>query len=624
MAVLFQIRTIPTVIAALLVASFACSAALAADPKRVMMLHSFGPNFKPWSEYAKSIRTELERQSPWPLDITDHSLIAARFMGDDPERPFVEYLGALFDKNPLDLIVTIGASAAAFVQRHRQKLFASTPMVFTAVEQRRVHYSDLTAYDTVVAVKHDLPAVIQNILRLLPGTKAVTVINGNSPLEQFWLAEMRKEFEQFEGRVNFVWTNNLSFPDILKRAAALPPHSAIFWELMIVDAAGSVYQGDKALAQLHEVANAPIFSFDDSFFGGELVGGPMHSALEGSQRTAEVAIRVLGGEKPGEIKTPPLGFATPKYDWGQMQRWGISEKSLPPGSEIYFREPTIWQQYFWWLILIIAVLVLQTALIIALVYEVRRRHKAEAQARQHMSELAHMNRHATMGELATSLTHELAQPLGAILANAETAEMIVNSRSPDINGIKEILADIRRDDERAVEVIRHVRSIVKKAPGEAKNLDLNDVVREAFEFLSTQARTHDVMLTRLPASQPLNIKGDRIQLQQVIINLIINGMDAMTDAPDGQRRIIGRTTRMPDGFAEISISDFGTGISPDNLKKVFDPYFTTKTEGMGMGLSIARTIIESHNGRIWAENHASGGAVFRLVLPLAKSANGTA
>src|SRR4051812_19271130 len=125
MAVLFQIRTIPTVIAALLVASFACSAALAADPKRVMMLHSFGPNFKPWSEYAKSIRTELERQSPWPLDITDHSLIAARFMGDDPESPFVEYLGALFDKNPLDLIVTIGAPAAAFVQRHRQKLFAS-------------------------------------------------------------------------------------------------------------------------------------------------------------------------------------------------------------------------------------------------------------------------------------------------------------------------------------------------------------------------------------------------------------------------------------------------------------------------------------------------------------------
>jgi signal transduction histidine kinase len=624
MAALVRTRTIPTMIAAVLAASFACSAALAADPKRVMMLHSFGPNFRPWSEYAKSIRTELERQSPWPLDITDHSLVAARFADDDPEGPFIEYLGALFAKHPLDLIVTIGSPAASFVQRHRQKLFASTPMVFTAVEERRVQHSTLTAYDTVVAVKHDLPALIQNILRLLPDTKVVTVINGTSPLEQFWLAEMRKEFKQFEGRINFEWTNNLSFEDILKRAAALPPHSAIFWELMIVDAAGSVHQGDKALARLHEVANAPIFSFDDSFFGNELVGGPMHSVLEGGQRTAEVAIRILGGEKPGEIKTPPLGFSAPKYDWRQVQRWGISEKNLPQGSEIHFREPTIWQQYFWWLILIMAVLVLQTALIAALVYEVRRRRKAEVQAHQRMSELAHMNRHATMGELSTSLTHELGQPLGAILANAETAEMMVNAPSPDMNGIKEILADIRRDDQRAVDVIRHVRSIVKKMPGEVLNLDLNDVVREAFEFLSTQAVVRNVMLNNLPPSQPLSIRGDRIQLQQVIINLIMNGMDAMAGASDGQRRIIGRTALLPGGFAEISISDFGPGISQDNLKKVFDPFFTTKTDGMGMGLSIARTIIEAHHGRIWAENHASGGAVFRLVLPLTKSVHAAA
>ena len=165
-------------------------------------------------------------------------------------------------------------------------------------------------------------------LRLLPDTKAVTVINGTSPLEQFWLGEMRKEFKQFERQIDFAWTSNLSFDDILKRAAALPPHSVIFWELMIVDAAGTVHQGDKALAQLHEIANAPIFSFDDSFFGSELVGGPMHSVLEVSQRTAEVAIRILGGEKPGEIKTPPLGFATPKYDWGKCSVGASARKTF--------------------------------------------------------------------------------------------------------------------------------------------------------------------------------------------------------------------------------------------------------------------------------------------------------
>ncbi len=621
MAVLAYVRTISTVVAALMAASLTCTVAPAAELKRVLMLHSFGQNFKPWSEYAKSIRAELERQSPWPLDITDHSLAAAQDIDGDPESPFAEYIRALYVQRPPDLIVSIGAPAGRFIQQHRQQLFSSTPMVLTAIEQRRVQNSSLTVNDTVVAVKHDLPAIIENILRLLPGTKSVTIVNGASPLEQFWLGEMRQEFRPFEPRIDFAWTSNLSFDDILKRAAALPSHSAIFWELMIVDAVGTVHQGDKELAKLHEVANAPIFSFDNSFFGRQLVGGPMHSVLQLSQRTAEVAIRILGGEKPGEIKTPPLGFATPKYDWRELQRWNISETNLPPGSEIRFREPALWQQYSWWLVLIITVLVVQTALILALVREDRRRRKAEVEARQRMSELAHMNRHATMGEMSITLAHELSQPLGAILANTEAMEMMANSRPPDMNGFKEILADIKRDNHRAADVIRRVRRILRKVPTEVKSLELNDVVREVFEFVSTQANLRNVILINRPTSQLLAITGDRVQLQQVIINLIINGMDATAGAPNDRRKIIGRTAWRSDGFAEVSISDFGPGLSEDNLKNIFNPFFSTKPEGMGMGLSIARTIIEAHNGRIWADNHVTGGAVFRLVLPLAKSAH---
>jgi hypothetical protein len=164
--------------------SFARLAASAAAHKRVILLHSFGREFRPWSEYAKGVRAELEGQSPWPLDIIEFSLPAARFSGDDTEQPFVEYLQALFAEHPLDLIVSIGAPAAAFVQRHRQQLFPTTPMVLTAVERRRVVYTNLTENDTVVAVAHDLPAVIDNILRVLPDTRNVDVVNGNSPLEK--------------------------------------------------------------------------------------------------------------------------------------------------------------------------------------------------------------------------------------------------------------------------------------------------------------------------------------------------------------------------------------------------------------------------------------------------------
>ena len=236
-------------LAAIALLLFAALEPAAADAKRVVLLHSFGQDFKPWSEYARSIRSELQRQSPWQLDITDHSLVTARSSNEDPEVPFVAYLSALFAKQQPDLIVSVGAPAAAFVQRHRPQLFANTPMVFTAVDERRVQFSALSENDAVVAVRIDYLAAIENILQVLPDTKNVTVVVGTSPIEQFWKKEIGKAVKPLTDRVSFTWTNNLSFDDLLKHAAALPPHSAIFWELMIVDAAGVVHEGQHGVGK---------------------------------------------------------------------------------------------------------------------------------------------------------------------------------------------------------------------------------------------------------------------------------------------------------------------------------------------------------------------------------------
>src|SRR5215203_3962921 len=263
MAILTHIRILSATVIAFLGISFVSSVALAAESKRVMLLHSFGRDFKPWSEYAREIRTELVQQSPWVLDITEHSLITARSGNANPEVPFVHYLGALFAEQPVDLIVCIGAPAAAFVQRHRHELFADTPMVFTAVDERRVQSSSLSDNDTVVAVRINYFAALENVLRVLPDTKNVTVVVGTSPIEKFWKNEIAKEAEPLTNRLTLSWTDQLSFEAFLKQAAALPPQSAIFWELMIVDAAGVVHDGNAALAKLHQTASAPIFSYDE-------------------------------------------------------------------------------------------------------------------------------------------------------------------------------------------------------------------------------------------------------------------------------------------------------------------------------------------------------------------------
>jgi signal transduction histidine kinase/ABC-type uncharacterized transport system substrate-binding protein len=595
-----------------------CADAVEREPKRVLLLHSFGPNFRPWSEYAKSIRAELERRSPWPLDITEQSLIAARFADDNPEAPFAEYVRALFLKHPLDLIVSVGAPAAQFVQRHRERVFGATPMIFTAVEQRRVQFTSLTENDSVVAVKHDLPAAIENILRVLPNTKIVTVVNGTSPLERFWLEEMHKEFKPFEGRITFAWTNTQSFQEILRQAAAPLPQSAIFWELMIVDAAGVVHQGDKALAQLHSVANAPIFSFDDSFFGGELVGGPMHAVSDTASRTAEVAIRILGGEKPGEIKSPPIGFAAPKYNWKEMQRWGISESDLPPGSTIYFRDSSAWEKYRPQIAGALFVLLLQGALISWLIYEHWRRQRAEATTLQLTHELARINRFATAGQLSASIAHEIRQPLTAVSTSAAAGLNWLKKTVPDIQQIKASLERVIDATHRADDVIKGMQAIFRNEPTKRVEVGLNELVRQVVAVTEGAIKSNNITLQLgLSDDKRAVILADPIQLQQVILNLMLNAIEALS-ASEGSAKILRIETGVDSTDAVfLAVEDSGPGFDKNIAGNVFDALVTTKPNGMGIGLSICKSIVEQHQGRITASAIRPRGAMLRIVLPRA-------
>ncbi|MET4443864.1 signal transduction histidine kinase [Bradyrhizobium sp. GM2.2] len=607
-------------VVALLLATLGPGRAADPEPKRVLMLQSFGLRFKPWTDFAEFLRPQMIKQSKVPIDFQDHSLLSALVDDDKALAPFIGYLQALYGAKPPDLIVALGAPAAEFVQRYRAQLFPKTPMMFTSVEARRVQYDKLTEYDTVAAAAHNFPAAIETILKVLPDTKVIAVVNGASPNETFWQGVLERELAPFSGRVELRWYNKLSFEDILKDAAHLPPHSAIFWHLMSVDAAGVTHEGTAALHRLSAAADAPIFSYLDGFFDGSIVGGSMHSIEKGMTIAAAAAIRILNGEKAGDVKVAPSQFELPRFDWRQMQRFGISDSHLPPGSTVYFREPSVWERYLWLIASVVAVFLIQAGLIAILLREHRRRQFAEVQSRQRMTELAHVNRFATAGELTASIAHEINQPLGSILTNAETAAAILQSQRPDIAALsdvvelREIVNDILQDDRRATEVIRRMRSLLKKAPFELKQLDLNEVVQETVRFLSALTVSRKFEMVNVITPDALPILGDRIQLQQVILNLVLNGVEAMKDTSHESRTISIRTARV-EQFAELSVSDRGPGIPEDKLKQVFEPFYSSKAEGMGMGLSIARTIIEAHNGFISASNREHGGASFAIRLP---------
>jgi signal transduction histidine kinase len=380
-------RRVTTWVGAMLL-FFATLATATAEPKRVLLLHSFGPNFSPYSEYVAKLRQDLARESREPMDVYEVALATARFAEDEREGPFVEYLNSLFAGHPLDLVITIGAPAARFLQRYRERLLPSTPALFTAVDQRLLRDDGLSANDAAVAVTIDVPRLIANILDLLPETTRIAVVVGNSPLEQFWLQVMRREFQPFASRVEFTWFNDLSFDEMLRRAAALPPRSAIFFGPLSVDAAGFPHEEEKALTSIHAVANAPIFSYVDAHFGRGIVGGRLISLSNVSQQAAAVAVRILGGETPGNIKTAPIGLAPPVFDSRELRRWNISEASLPAGSIVQFRDPTGWEQYNRYILFAAALFVLQAGSIAILLVSGRRLRRAHTERRR-AEEAAH-------------------------------------------------------------------------------------------------------------------------------------------------------------------------------------------------------------------------------------------
>jgi signal transduction histidine kinase len=605
------------VVAILMVVSIETAAA---DPRRVLLLHSFGPYFSPWAETAQSFRAELFKQSPDPIDLYEASVFTARFEKPQEEGPFIEYLRALFSDRKLDLIVPIGGPAASFVQRYRPLLFPDSPLLITGVAERRISKAFLATNDTVVSLALDLSAYISNILRLRPDTANIAVVVGNSPLEQYWISELRGEFLPFAKRVTFTWLNNLPFNELLKRVASLPPRSAIFYFLMAVDVDGVSHLQGQALKAVREVATAPIFGFGDYELGRGIVGGPLNPTEALARQAAEVAVRILNGESPGAIDTPPMGFGIWVYDWRELRRWGISESILPAGSAVRFYEPSLWEMYRWQIVLTAIALLGQSLLITGLLYQRRRRQVAELENRQRVVELAHMNRRAVAGEMSASIAHELSQPLTAILSNAEVVHDLLGQMNANPAKIREIVADIISEDTRAYEVIDRIRKLLRRDEGKSEIIDLNGLVESTLRLLHGELVKRKTNLgTTLAADLPA-IAGDPIQLQQVLINLLINAMDAV-GSKTPLRRMIKISTRANRKHVEVHIIDCGHGIAAGNQRRIFEPFFTTKEHGLGLGLSICSTIVKEHGGTLNIENNDNGGATAVLSLLSAPARN---
>ena len=300
---------------------------------------------------------------------------------------------------------------------------------------------------------------------------------------------------------------------------------------------GATHNPIEALKAVAGAANRPIVVDSEDFIGMGATGGFVMSAEKVGREAGERVARILNGEAAANIPVVTTNFNTPVFDARKLKQWSISESSLPAGSVIRFRQLNAWDLYRWQIVTIVTIIPLQSLIIGWLYYEHRRRRAAERESRQHLLEVAKMDRAMTVSAMSASIAHELNQPLGAILNNAEAAEMLLCANLPDFDQLKEILADIRRDDSRAAEIIKRLRSLLKHGDLEAKEIDLAEVMNDTIRLIEHQAAEQGVILKVRSIPDNLWVRADRVHIQQVILNVAMNAMDAMQSFPPSARKL---------------------------------------------------------------------------------------
>ena len=412
-------------------------------------------------------------------------------------------------------------------------------------------------------------------------------------------------------RLTFTYLTTLPLQKLLTELAGLPPQTIVLFTTLFRDGAGELFVPHNVVPLVSDAANAPVYGFLDQFLGRGIVGGSLYSSSTQGREAAKLVLQVLDGSE--RLRLPLVEVSSNKvmFDWRQMQRWGISESRLPPGSEILFRNLTTWEQYRAYILSFIAAILIQAALISWLLYEHWRRQRAEVLARNTMSELAHVNRMATVGQLSASIAHEVNQPLAGMLASAQAALRWLDKAN--VEEVRERLDGIVSEGFRASDIITNLRAMFKHDVQEKTLVDINKLVSSVLALVQIDLQKHEIELqTQLDDRIP-QVLGNQVQLQQVILNLVMNAIELMSSLQTRVLRI--KTELSQSNTVHVSIEDTGTGVKPSDVDRVFKPMFTTKARGMGMGLSICQSIIENHDGRIWVSPRANGGSIFQFELP---------
>jgi signal transduction histidine kinase len=588
----------------------------AEEEARVLMLYGLDPYLPPFLAMDKAMRATLASEIERRVIYFSESLDSQRFAMERLEPDLAALFKKKYNALRIDVVVAVSRTALEFFERHGEQLWPGARVVFVGFLGYEFKPSALPPGAVAVLSILDVAGTIDIARRLQPGAHRIVVVSGVAEVDRRAEQQAREALAKLDERVPKGFLSGLPLPELESRVAAEPPDSIVIYLAQFRDRDGRPYEPHDVLRAVVKTSRAPVYGAAETLIGLGAVAGSVASYESRGRLVGEQVGRALAGGPPDPSRAVLAAPNRCAADAHALRRWSLDERLLPNGCEIRFKDVPIWRQYWWQIALTLAIVAAQATLIAALLSQRRRRRLAEQAEQAQRAELARASRLTMAGELTGAIAHEINQPLGAILSNADAADLMLDSGMDRRDELRAILADIRRDDLRASEVIQRLRDLLGQQKLERKEFDLNAVVSELESIMSAEARRRGVALEVRRAPETLAIMGERVQIQQVLLNLVLNAMDAVADESEARRTVVVSVAK-GEGGAVLAVRDHGRGIAREHQAKIFESFFSTKRNGMGLGLSITRTIVEAHGGRVWAESGPGEDTVFQVELPLA-------
>jgi len=589
------------------------------ETRNILVLFSFNPSTPAYASLLDGLRLKLKDEFGDSYTLYTDYLETENYPdGKYPKEKFDLY-NEKYKHIKLDLLICVGRNIIRPIKECAENYLLNLPTISIDFDFSNYGYpSDLKLNEKtfVIAIKLNIEKTISTALALFPKTTSIYFIGGSSPSDTLLMSISRNVTQKMKiEKITFL--SDLAMDDILKQINHLPENTIIIVPSFSTDGNFVPYNNPNAVRIISREANMPVFAYANTGIEGNSIGGYVISFNKISQLSGDVVIDILNSKS---IKYPVVtenDFYEYIFDWRELKKWGIDESGLiPPESKILFKEIDFVSKYNWYIGLALLFLILQTILIIKLI-RLNRQQKIMTQqilkSEKKYRNFLHEDRVLRLGHITASLSHELNQPLTAMLSTAQAGINFINSKEASMELLKNILEKIVDSNKRTSLILSSIRRMMKYESREKEKVNINLIVNEVIEIYKSEAIKFNIKLSVSLLNEPVYILADKIQIQQVILNFTHNAIQSMENS-SAINKLILISLYLEQNNVIVTVRDYGEGINESLMNNLFTAFFTTKKEGAGIGLAICQTIIEEHQGKIWAENLSDGGAKFSFSL----------